>query len=85
MSFTITIPRSESYQEFEDAVFDSKVTPKADARTKVGKRQNQFVEEARDALLNLAGSAEPPYAGTISGHVNGDLAGSVSVTLTLLV
>lgn len=85
MSFSLTVPRSENYQDFEDAVFTVEATPKSDARTKVGKRQNQLVEEGREALLNLAGGAEPPYSGMISGHINADLTGNVTVTLNLLV
>lgn len=87
MSFTINVPRCKDRREFEDAVLDAKVSQKADARTKIGKLQNQLVDAGRDSLIEMIAYTDPapPYSAKIQGRVNENLSGHVTVTLNLLI
>lgn len=86
MSFSATIPRAENAEDFEREVYNAKVTPKPDGRTKVGKRQNELADAAKATLSELAYGLtfDSPMSGTISGHVNNDLTGNVYLALSLL-
>lgn len=86
MSFSLTVPKSESLDEFYANLDAAKASPKADGRTKAGKYQKEFVHGAKYALDTLSDQIYEglPLSATASGHTNADGTGFVSVTLNVL-
>lgn len=96
MSFSITVPRVDPNSEGDiewdsvwDAVRGATISPKPDKRTKTGKLQERFAEAGKNAFVSAWD--ELPYrategksvSGAISGHVNADGTGNVSLNVTL--
>jgi hypothetical protein len=81
VSWSLNVPKQETADDFVDAIWEAKESPKADGRTKIGKAQNKHVYHAREALELLA-EASGALAGTASGHVSPDLSGNVSVNVS---
>lgn len=82
MSWSLSVPKKETTEEFIDALWTAKEAPKADKRTKAGKAQAFHVTKAKDALSELAGTFGAT-AGSASGHVAPDLSATLSINLTI--
>jgi hypothetical protein len=80
------VPSGPGHDEFVDTIYMNKaiVSPKADLRTKAGRRQHAIVRDLWSALVDMSFAwpdRQSPRHGTAEGHADPDGSGFLTITL----